>query len=294
MLICTVESLVASTWMKPLIFRTSRVLPPPAAKDKRAGHRGFVHDVVPGRALGLRRPNQRHPNDQGRQGSCRHARWMGQPPNLVGRPGYPSPMAKAKKRAPRRKKAAAGSFGLTVIETADRRRKGTPRSHLGRKGRCRRRPGDVSRPIRRHAGAARLAADRQGRADAVSARSVRHAHQEADDGDRKGRPLPRSAGADSPGRRLLDTERQSSPAGDEETRREEHHRVARAGSGGRVQDPRAQYGEGAQRQGEVARDHSHGPRAGRSTRGARRRTSPSSSSRRSSSRSARPTSSARA
>jgi hypothetical protein len=33
MLICTDASFVPSTWMKPLMFRTSRDLPPPAAKD---------------------------------------------------------------------------------------------------------------------------------------------------------------------------------------------------------------------------------------------------------------------
>jgi ParB family chromosome partitioning protein len=42
---------------------------------------------------------------------------MGQPADLVAL-GYPFRMAKAKKRAPRRKKAAAGSLGLSAIETA--------------------------------------------------------------------------------------------------------------------------------------------------------------------------------
>ena len=61
---------------------------------------------------------------------------------------------------------------------------------------------------------------------------------------------------------VLDAERQPSPAGDEEARREEHHRAARARSRSRVQDPRAQHREGAQRQREVARDHPHGARPG--------------------------------
>ncbi len=38
--------------------------------------------------------------------------------------------------------------------------------------------------------------------------------------------------------------------------------LARAGPGSRLQDPRAQHREGAQRQREVARDHPHGARAG--------------------------------
>ena len=95
-------------------------------KDKRASNRGVIHHVVTGRALRVRRPDERQPDDRGRQATFRHDHWMGPPPKLVaplsprlrrGKAGYSSRMAKAKKRATRRKKAAASSTGLSVSET---------------------------------------------------------------------------------------------------------------------------------------------------------------------------------
>ena len=212
--------------MKPLIFRTSRVLPPPAAKDsvrvtadssttsyrdERCACAGPISATPIATVAKVRRRHARldgPTRETWLHGRAILLRWRRQ---RSGRPG-------ARRRRP-------GRLGLTVTETRHRRLEGRCAICTAAvEERRRRGPGHVSRSVRRHAGAGRVAADRQGRADAVPARSVRDAHQEADDGDRKGRPLPRSARADPPGRRLLDAERQPSPAGDEEARREEHHR----------------------------------------------------------------------
>ena len=66
-------------------------------------------------------------------------------------------------------------------------------------------------------------------------------------------------------RRLLDAERQPPPAGDAEARREVDRRARRARSRRRVQDPRAQHREGAQPEGEVARNDPHAARARRTS-----------------------------
>ena len=103
----------------------------------------------------------------------------------------------------------------------------------------------------------------QRRADAVPARSVRRARQAADGRGREDRALPRSDHRHPPRGQVLDAERQSPAAGAEEARRPHDRRAARAGSEGRVQDPRAQHREGAQPAREVARDDPHGARARR-------------------------------
>ena len=94
---------------------------------------------------------------------------------------------------------------------------------------------------------------------------------------------------------VLDAERQSSPAGDAQARREGDRRARGAGSRSRVQDPRAEHREGAQPEGEVARNDPHASRARRTALVSRPNgSSPSSSTSRRSSRSARRTSSAHA
>ena len=79
--------------------------------------------------------------------------------------------------------------------------------------------------------------------------------------------------------RLLDAQRQPPAAGAQEARRQDGGRAARARSGDRVQDPRAEHREGAQPAREVARDDPDGARA----RGAARFGEPSRASRSSSS-----------
>ena len=88
-------------------------------------------------------------------------------------------------------------------------------------------------------------------------------------GRREDRPLPRSDHRRAQGRRLLDAEREPSPAGVEEARLPRGHRARRAGRGRRVQDPRAEHREGAQPAREVARDDPHGARAREGLRRAR-------------------------
>ena len=88
----------------------------------------------------------------------------------------------------------------------------------GRRGGWRRGPRALSRSGWRQASAPRVAAGRSRRADAVSARSLRHARQAADGRHREDRPLPRSDHRHSPGRRVLDAERQPPAAGAEEAR----------------------------------------------------------------------------
>src|SRR6185436_19331788 len=116
MLIWTAESEVASTWMKPLMFRTSRVLPPPAAKDS-------VRVTVVSSRMSYRDercacagPISATPITMVAKVSFDMPFGWPHPRNWL-EPGYSFRMAKAKKRAPRRKKAAAGSIGLTVAET---------------------------------------------------------------------------------------------------------------------------------------------------------------------------------
>src|SRR5438270_379449 len=101
-------------------------------------------------------------------------------------------------------------------------------------------------------------ADRARRADAVSARSVGRTRQAADGRHREAGTLSRSDRRDPRRRSVPDAERQPSATGAEEARRQDGDCARRARSGGRVQDPRAQYREGAQPPREIARDDPHG------------------------------------
>ena len=116
-----------------------------------------------------------------------------------------------------------------------------------------------------------VAADRQGRADAVPARPLRHAPQAARRRDRQDRPLPRPDHRDHRARRRASGRRTAATA----WRRcgasgaKSHHRAGRAQARGRLADPRAQHREGAQPEGEVARGDPHLPRPDRRRRVAR-------------------------
>src|SRR5688500_14178374 len=139
MLSCTVESSVASTWMKPLIFRTSSVRPPPPGSPRRGlcvvgwlAAKDNVRVTVDSSTTSYREDRCASTGPTSAAPITIVARARIDMPigwgNLefgwtrlrqgYGAAGYPVRMAKAKKRAPRRKKAAAGSVGLSAIDTA--------------------------------------------------------------------------------------------------------------------------------------------------------------------------------
>src|SRR3954469_5746402 len=138
-----------------------------------------------------------------------------------------------------------------------------PARCAGGAGRRRRgqRPRPLQRARRRPAAARGGVARGDGRADTLPARPVRRARQAADGRGRKDRALPRSDHRHPPRGQVLDAQRQSSPPGAPQARRENGHRAAGAGSAGGVQDSRAQHREGAQPEREIAGDDPHGARA---------------------------------
>ena len=172
------------------------------------------------------------------------------------------------KRAP--KKAAAGSRG---IAPADCRLDAASHDISELKRRIEQEGGvgarRLPRAARRQPGGVRIAADRQGRADAFPARSVRGAPQEARRRARQDRAVPRPGdrGHRAEGR-LLDAERPPPARGDAPARRESDHRARRPEARDRLADPRAQHREGAQPARALARSDPHLPGPDRRGRGA--------------------------
>ena len=168
-----------------------------------------------------------------------------------------------RKRAPARAQDAEEGCTAHARRTAGRMPTGKPaRRGCGGCGahRARRRLADrqLLRAARPQSAAARGAADRSRRADAVSARPVRRASQEAVGRDRSHRFVPRSGHRDHrAGGGLLDAERAASAGGDAPPRREIDHRAGGAEARDRVADPRAQYREGAQPARALARGDPH-------------------------------------
>ena len=117
----------------------------------------------------------------------------------------------------------------------------------------------VSRAARRTTAAAGLAALQRRAAHAVSARSVAHACQATRRCHRGHGGIPRSAHRGARRRRpLLDAQRPASPGGRQGARTQADHRADLARRIAVVSHPRAEYREGAQPQGQVARGGAHG------------------------------------
>src|SRR5436190_3125291 len=183
-------------------------------------------------------------------------------------PGEPTPVIVVSSADATSQKSDASQESCARLRRAhargnrERRRRGA-RSPGRAGGRRRRRGGRaLQRSFRRNAAARRGAAGRSRRADAVSAGRVGRACQAPDGRHRNDRPLPRSDRRRSRRRAVRHTERQPSPAGAQEARREDGDRARHPGRHGRVQDPGAQHRKSAQPPREVARNDSHGARAG--------------------------------
>ena len=168
-----------------------------------------------------------------------------------------------RKKPVRRKKAAPASVGLTACRNP-RRPAGAEHRSAGRAGRGgrrrRRRPLPRSRSAGRRCCSAALPVDRVEPTPYQRDASDAHVKRLMGVIETIGRFLDPIVVVREDGQ-LLHAERQPSAAGAQEARREDRDGAARARSGRRVQDPRAQHREGAQPAREVARDDPHGARA---------------------------------
>ena len=171
-------------------------------------------------------------------------------------------MAK-KKPVRRRKKVTARSVGLSAPETADVQEAATRAlaSDIGATvGRCS--PSIASRSAARPRCWPRCRSIASSRRPTSAIPPEPHVKRLMTVIEKLGRFLdPIIAVAQD--ERLLDAERQPPPAGDAQARREVGRRAGRARCRRRVQDPRAQHREGAQPEGEVARDDPDAARARR-------------------------------
>ena len=179
----------------------------------------------------------------------------------------------AKKRTVRRRKRQRQVD--RAHRTGDRAGGRQGRPGAGRPDPWRRRRGahDVSRAVWRPCRNTRSPANRSCRADALPAGPVKpHVARLMNVIETLGRFLDPIV--DGPaGRCLLDAQREPPAAGDAQIGAKSVIALRGAGSGCGVQDPRAQYREGTQPQGEVARDNPHAARPGRRPAAARLRTS---------------------